>query len=169
MNDLLVIVVIPLSGPLVCLLTNHQTRFGMRNYFFDKFKVPVLCINCYCFLSWLSFFFSHLMRQRDKVAVRETLTPFLGESPSSRDPQGEKAEVKSAKRNNKKLHKKSFNKRMDKKVEEFEERMEANAKKYKKMEKKMEKPQYSDPSYFGHKKKPKRDHLGSKSSVKSAE
>jgi hypothetical protein len=39
---------------------------------------------------------------------------------------------------------------------EFEERMEANAKRYKKEAKLAEKPQYSDPSYFGHKKKPKK-------------
>lgn len=44
-------------------------------------------------------------------------------------------------------------------VKEFEERMEANAKRYKKEAKLAEKPQYSDPSYFGHKKKPKKRKL----------
>lgn len=44
----------------------------------------------------------------------------------------------------------------DEKVKEYEELMEANAKKYKKMAKDMEKPKYSDPTYFGHKKKPKK-------------
>lgn len=44
---------------------------------------------------------------------------------------------------------------MEQKVLEFEERMEANAKAYKKQQKEMQKPQYSDPSYFGHKRKPK--------------
>jgi len=49
-----------------------------------------------------------------------------------------------------------FNKRMDKKKEEFYDRMEANAKRRKKMAKEMKKPQYSDPMYFGHKRKPKK-------------
>jgi len=44
----------------------------------------------------------------------------------------------------------------DQKIKEYEERMVANVKKYKKMEKKNKKPQYSDPSYFGHKRKPKK-------------
>jgi len=44
----------------------------------------------------------------------------------------------------------------DQKIEEYEERMVANVKKYKKIERKMKKPQYSDPSYFGHKRKPKK-------------
>lgn len=50
----------------------------------------------------------------------------------------------------------------DLKVIEFHKRMEANAKKYRKMEKEMKKPQYSDPSYFGHKKKPKKRPPGKK-------
>lgn len=49
-----------------------------------------------------------------------------------------------------------FNKRMESKKEEFWQRMETNAKHKKKIAKKMEKPQYSDPMYFGHKKKPKK-------------
>ena len=49
----------------------------------------------------------------------------------------------------------SLNQTFDAKVEEFQKRLVANAKKYKKMEKEMQKPQYSDPSYFGHKTKPK--------------
>lgn len=45
-------------------------------------------------------------------------------------------------------------------VKESQERMEANAKRYKKEAKMAEKPQYSDPSYFGHKKKPKKRPVG---------
>lgn len=62
-------------------------------------------------------------------------------------------------------NKRSGSKRLswaDQKKKEYEERMEANAKKYKKMAKEMEKPQYSDPSYFGHKKKPKKHRPGKK-------
>lgn len=44
----------------------------------------------------------------------------------------------------------------DKKVEEYEERMKEKSKEYKKLARLMEKPQYSDPSYFGHKHKPKK-------------
>ena len=40
--------------------------------------------------------------------------------------------------------------------EKFYERMEAVAKEQRKYEKMMEKPQYSDPSYFGHKRPPKK-------------
>lgn len=50
----------------------------------------------------------------------------------------------------------------DEKIEEYEELMEANAKKYRKRAKEMEKPQYSDPTYFGHKKKPKKRPPGKK-------
>ncbi len=50
----------------------------------------------------------------------------------------------------------------DKKVEEYEKRMKDNARKHKKMAKEMEKPQYSDPTYFGHKRKPKKRPPGKK-------
>jgi len=50
----------------------------------------------------------------------------------------------------------------EKKIKEYEELMEANAKKYKKMEKEMKKPQYSDPTYFGHKHPPKKRKPGKK-------
>lgn len=49
----------------------------------------------------------------------------------------------------------SYSITMEQKVVEFKERMEANAKAEKKKLKEMKKPQYSDPSYFGHKRKPK--------------
>lgn len=48
----------------------------------------------------------------------------------------------------------------DKKVEEYKIRMRENAMKNAKIAKEMQKPQYSDPSYFGHKKKPKKRPLG---------
>lgn len=58
--------------------------------------------------------------------------------------------------------KKSSPYNFDQKIVEYQELMEANAKKYKKMAKEMEKPQYSDPTYFGHKKKPKKRPPGKK-------
>ncbi|WP_017731251.1 hypothetical protein [Nafulsella turpanensis] len=45
-------------------------------------------------------------------------------------------------------------------VKEYEARMEANAERYEKEAKMAEKPQYSDFSYFGHKKKPKKRPVG---------
>jgi len=58
--------------------------------------------------------------------------------------------------------KRSVAKDFDKKIEEFEKRMELNAKKNEKMEKELKKPQYSDPTYFGHKHKPKKRPPGKK-------
>jgi hypothetical protein len=71
-------------------------------------------------------------------------------------------EVESSKKVKKKKSKYSMAGAYDKKVEEYHARMEDNAKKYKKMAKQMKKPQYSDPSYFGHKKKPKKRPPGKK-------
>lgn len=70
-------------------------------------------------------------------------------------------ENKSSKAKKKKT-KNSISKSYDQKIVEYEKRMEANVKKYKRMAKEMKKPQYSDPSYFGHKKKPKKRPPGKK-------
>lgn len=48
------------------------------------------------------------------------------------------------------------NKPVDVTMVKYEQQKKENAKKYAKMEKEMKKPQNSDPSYFGHKKKPKK-------------
>ncbi|MEQ8925563.1 MAG: hypothetical protein RLO81_07090 [Fulvivirga sp.] len=63
---------------------------------------------------------------------------------------------KDMKKKGKKSYRAMFNKKMDKKIREYEERMEANAKQDRKERRLMKKPQYSDPMYFGHKKKPKK-------------
>ncbi len=55
------------------------------------------------------------------------------------------------------------------KIEEFYERRKAVEKKYKKMARLMKKPQYSDPSYFGHKRKPKKRALGKRKFCKECE
>jgi hypothetical protein len=60
------------------------------------------------------------------------------------------------------IKRKSDAKTMDDLKQEYRERMVANAKKYEKMAKVMEKPQYSDPSYFGHKNPPKKRKPGKK-------
>lgn len=55
---------------------------------------------------------------------------------------------------------KAFTKSLDQKIVEFEERMKRNAKEDRKEARIMKKPQYSDPAYFGHKRKPKKRKSG---------
>jgi hypothetical protein len=57
----------------------------------------------------------------------------------------------------------------DRLIVEYQERMKANVKKYKVMARKMKKPQYSDPSYFGHKRKPKKRPVGKRKYCKECE
>ncbi len=57
----------------------------------------------------------------------------------------------------------------DQKKVEYEERMKANAKRHKKMRKKMRKREYSDPTYFGHKRPPKKRPPGKKKFCKICE
>ncbi len=52
------------------------------------------------------------------------------------------------------------NRYYDRLIVAYEERMQANVKKYKAMARHMKKPQYADPSYFGHKRKPKKRPVG---------
>ncbi len=53
-----------------------------------------------------------------------------------------------------------YNKYYDRLVEEYYKRKEEVIKRNQKLAKKLEKPQYSDPSYFGHKRKPKKRPVG---------
>jgi hypothetical protein len=62
-----------------------------------------------------------------------------------------------------------YTKYYDRLIEEYKERMEANVKKYKKMSREMQKPQYSDPMYFGHKRKPKKRAVGKRKYCKECE
>ncbi len=66
------------------------------------------------------------------------------------------AQRKTMKKKGKKSRRALFNKRMDKKIKEFDKRMAANARQDRKEARLALKPQYSDPSYFGHKRKPKK-------------
>ncbi len=59
----------------------------------------------------------------------------------------------------KKANKNGYKYKMDNAIKEYEELQKTNAKKKSKMQKDMQKPQYSDPTYFGHKKKPKKRSL----------
>ena len=78
-------------------------------------------------------------------------------------------QVETNKKTKKKETKNSISKQFDRKVEEYEKRMEANAKKNEKIAREMKKPQYSDPSYFGHKKKPKKRPPGKKKFCKECQ
>ena len=49
-----------------------------------------------------------------------------------------------------------YNRIMDRKIEEFRKRMRMEVKEDGRLQKLMRRPQYSAPSYFGHKKKPKK-------------
>jgi hypothetical protein len=76
-----------------------------------------------------------------------------------------KKEIKKAK----KAYKNSYARQFDIKIKEYEDRMQANAKKYKKIAQEAEKPQYSDPTYFGHKNKPKKRKPGKKKFCKECQ
>lgn len=91
---------------------------------------------------------------------QSSYSPSAGPSSRSAGNEGVGNEGMAEKRYGKKAKRKSNYKSQADLVEEYEDRMEANAKRYKKEAKLAEKPQYSDPSYFGHKKKPKKRPVG---------
>jgi len=63
---------------------------------------------------------------------------------------------KISRRKAKKLLEKTYSAYFDRLIVEYEDRMEANVKRNSKLAKELQKPQFSDPSYFGHKKPPKK-------------
>ena len=73
---------------------------------------------------------------------------------------------KLSKRQAKKQLENSYASYFNRLVGEYEDRMEANVKKRNELAKEYSKPQYSDPSYFGHKKKPKKRKNGKKKKCK---
>ncbi|MEM7106605.1 MAG: hypothetical protein AAF519_00170 [Bacteroidota bacterium] len=75
-------------------------------------------------------------------------------------PVEEKAEKRMVKKAKKSSYRAAYHKNLNQKVKDFEGRMKANAKEDRKLARKMRKPQYSDPSYFGHKRKPKKRPVG---------
>lgn len=75
-------------------------------------------------------------------------------------PVEEKAERRVLKKSKKKSQNSAYVKNLNQKQDEFQARMKSNAKEDRKLARKMQKPQYSDPSYFGHKRKPKKRPVG---------
>ncbi len=95
---------------------------------------------------------------------------FEKEAPSSRNPGNQQKSVNNTRRTVKKgKGSNNFAKQLDKKVEEFHQRMKDNAKRRKKIARISKKPQYSDPSYFGHKRKPKKRPPGKRKFCKECE
>lgn len=79
---------------------------------------------------------------------------------SAIDANKQSTERKSKKTDKKLSYYEIFNRRMDQKIVEFRQRMKENAKEARKRARLMKKPQYSDPLYFGHKRKPKKRPVG---------
>ncbi|MGL1888185.1 MAG: hypothetical protein OCD76_16840 [Reichenbachiella sp.] len=96
------------------------------------------------------------------------LVLMVGESlaQTSRDSESSNASASSQFSSKKKASKKFYKQKDDQALVEYEALMKANRKKYKKQAKGMEKPQYSDPSYFGHKKPPKKRDVGKRKMCK---
>ncbi len=80
--------------------------------------------------------------------------------------QSKKAEKNLKKRNSKGG---SINVYYDQKIDEYKARMKQNSREYRKMAREMKKPQYSDPTYFGHKNPPKKRAAGKKKFCKVCE
>jgi hypothetical protein len=104
------------------------------------------------FIAFISVTISYAQKE-EKSTSREYVRPEFDRG-ATYDVNSKKAKKKKSKN--------SLNDSFDKKVEEYEQRMKENAKKNYKIAKEMEKPQYSDPTYFGHKKKPKKRPPGKK-------
>ncbi len=109
--------------------------------------------------SLLIFFSANVNAQSKKKKSKKEATQQY--APSSRDAWSYDDDVASSKKNKKQGKAKSPKKQKDL-IEEFHQRMKDNAKKYSKRDRQMKKPQYSDPSYFGHKRKPKKRKPGKK-------
>lgn len=100
---------------------------------------------------------------------RSAYSPSADPSSRSAGTEAGGASAMAEKRSSRKSKKKSNYKTQADLVKEYEERMEANAKRYKKEAKLAEKPQYSDPIYFGHKKKPKKRPVGKRKFCKECQ
>ena len=96
------------------------------------------------------------------VAMAQTRDQGNSREPSAKADRGATYDVRMSKQKKKGKSKNSLASQYDRKVEEHHELMIANAKKNEKIAKEMEKPQYSDPTYFGHKKEPKKRPPGKK-------
>ncbi len=89
-------------------------------------------------------------KKKEKLQARESIT----QGPNSLTPASKNERVYAPSKKTKNLR----NGPTFSAEEDFRKRMELVVKQKRKAEKEMMKPQYSDPSYFGHKRKPKKRH-----------
>ena len=97
---------------------------------------------------------------QDNKSKKSTKQGQVQNAPSSRDPGSSSNLFKGERKIGKSKKGRKYGSLEAKAVEEYKQRMKANAKKYRKIERIKDKPQYSDPSYFGHKRKPKKRPVG---------
>ena len=90
------------------------------------------------------------------------LIPTEGSAQTSRESEVKERTENKVFSNKKVASKKTFNRTEEQGMKEYEALMKENKKKYKKIAKGMEEPQYSDPMYFGHKKRPKKRKPGNR-------
>jgi hypothetical protein len=93
--------------------------------------------------------------KKKKEAAKEESTNGQPSSLAPYNPEKQKSAEIEKKKTRKPSRKVTYNAR-----DKFYDRMEAVAKENRKAEKELKKPQYSDPSYFGHKRPPKRRPAG---------
>ncbi len=103
---------------------------------------------------WLSVSLAHSQSKKKKNKKKQE-TQIQNQDPSSRDPGSSENLFRGERK-----FSKSSNSLEAKAVQEYQQRMKQNARKYNKIERQKLKPQYSDPSYFGHKRKPKKRPVG---------
>lgn len=123
-------------------------------------KIVVLLVIGFIWLASTGDVLAQTTKDKSKSQTKKSYDKGV---PTSRNP-GNKQESDTKSRRSVRKGKSSNNlaKQLDQKVEEFHQRMKENARKRKKLARISQKPQYSDPTYFGHKKKPKKRAPGKK-------
>lgn len=119
----------------------------------------------FCFM----LFFIEVVNAQKKKKDKKEKTQTYQEAPSSRNPGYNQQNVQKSSKTAAKGKSNSYMANLDRKVDEYHERMKDNAKRYKKMARLSKKPQYSDPTYFGHKRKPKKRPPGKRKLCKECE
>ena len=127
-----------------------------------KKSCPILLVGF--ILISLDFTVSAQSRKNKVKSKNESSAPTSYENfPSSKNPGSSQASHKNSRRSIKKgSSKNNLMHQLDQKVVEYHQRVRDAQKRYKKMARLSQKPQYSDPSYFGHKRKPKKRAPGKK-------
>jgi len=113
-----------------------------------KFLLPIF----FCLIIGAQLSFAQSKNGKNKkVDYSNSFEPYTPESSNTISSKNKKVKKKKQP-----TFKEAYVKSLEDKKEDFQKLMIANAKKRKKIARQMQKPQYSDPGYFGHKKKPKK-------------